>query len=100
VPTPDADTGPNNLQNFPEMTSAVLMGNTLQVAYAVPSESANSPYPLRIEFFKADAGGTQGQTFLGSDTYSSPQNGAAVSIILNPAISLVPGDKILATATD
>jgi hypothetical protein len=45
----DADSGPNNLQNFPEISSAVLNETTLTLAYIVPSTATNSAYPLRVE---------------------------------------------------
>src|SRR5206468_2584916 len=33
TPTQDADTGPNNLQNFPEISSATLSGGQLTIIY-------------------------------------------------------------------
>src|SRR5205823_2597161 len=96
----DADTGANNLQNFPEFSSANLTtSGFLTVAYQVPSDPANSTYPLRVEFFKADSAG-QGQTFLGFDTYDSATASALKTVTLQPSVALVPGDKIVATATD
>ena len=53
----DGDTGANNLQNWPVMTAATLTGGSLNVIYSVPSLAANSAYPLRVEFFKADSDG-------------------------------------------
>ena len=66
----DGDTGPNNLQNFPEMTQSQRQNNgDLSVTYAVPSVAPNSAYPLRIEFFKASGG--QGKTFISAQTYGA-----------------------------
>ncbi|HEY2413676.1 MAG TPA: hypothetical protein VGI40_15610 [Pirellulaceae bacterium] len=96
----DADNGPNKLQNFPEISSATAVVGQLAVTYAVPSDPSNSQYPLRIEFFKADDGGTQGQTFVGSDTYTAAQAGVESSVTFTPAIAVAAGDKIVATATD
>src|SRR5207253_2266098 len=63
VPLPndpgDGDSGPNNLQNFPEFISAALISNgTLLITYKVDSAPANSNYGsngLYIEIFKADS---------------------------------------------
>jgi uncharacterized repeat protein (TIGR01451 family) len=98
--TGDADTGANKLQNFPVLSSAILTtSGFLAVTYRVPSDTANSAYPLRIEFFKADSTG-QGQTFLGFDNYDSASANALKTITLQPAVAVGPGDKFVATATD
>ncbi len=122
----DADTGPNNLQNYPEITDSSIDGNgDLIVAYFVDSQAENSDYGtdgltgLRVEFFKADAQG-QGQSFLGSDQYTvadhdslalgarrigqqDPSFAAGVkSVNLGNAAALGfgPGDEVTATASD
>jgi parallel beta-helix repeat protein len=101
VPTPDADDGANHLQNFPEMSSVLLVsGQTIAVSYAVPSLATNSTYPLRVEFFKADSRGDQGQTFLGFNTYRAADAGETKTAIFTAAATLLLGDKIVATATD
>ena len=66
----DPDTGPNKLQNFPVIQTAVLSGANLNITYAVPSVSPNSAFPLTVEFFIADGLVRQGKTYLGSDTYA------------------------------
>lgn len=66
----DADSGPNNLQNYPEIiTTDFAGGNQVEIIYEVPSEPANSAYPITVEFFGADNG--QGKTYLGTDTYTT-----------------------------
>ncbi len=55
---------------------------------------------LRVEFFKADADGREGQTFLGFDTYTSLEATTNKLISFSPEFPLAPGDKIVATATD
>ncbi|TPV35933.1 T9SS type A sorting domain-containing protein [Paucihalobacter ruber] len=66
----DADTGPNNLQNYPEIISIDFSGgNQVEISYEVPSDPANSAYPITVEFFGADNG--QGKTYLGTDTYTT-----------------------------
>jgi hypothetical protein len=92
----DPDTGPNQLQNHPEMTAAVLGGTTLTISYSVPSAIANSTYPLSVEFFLADAAGREGQVYLGGESYAAP---GADSVALTVS-GLSPGQFIVATATD
>ncbi len=96
----DADLGPNNLQNFPEITVAGVAGGTLTIEYAVPSTTANSAYPLRVEFFKADADGQEGMTFLGFDTYTPAESTLVKSVSFTPSAAVTVGDRIVATATD
>jgi CSLREA domain-containing protein len=92
----DPDTGTNNGQNFPEMASAVLSNGTLSITYSVPSATVNSAYPLAVEFFLADADGQEGQTYVGTHSYTSP--GAAAASFAQCCIPL--GVRIVATATD
>jgi hypothetical protein len=92
----DADSGPNRLQNFPEMTAAVLNGGTLTISYSVPSSTTNSTYPLAIEFFLGDTDNQEGQTYLGSHSYTSP--GATTASLDQCCIPF--GVRVVATATD
>jgi hypothetical protein len=92
----DADTGPNRLQNFPEMTTAVLSGGNLTIDYSVPSVAPNSVFPLSVEFFLADVDGQEGQTFLGGKSYDTPGTDTAVLTV----DGLSAGQRIVATATD
>jgi hypothetical protein len=92
----DPDTGPNQLQNFPVMTSAVLSGTTLTISYSVSSSIANSAYPLAVEFFRADADGQEGQTYLGGKAYLAP-GGDTVALTVS---GVSPGQLVVATATD
>jgi exo-beta-1,3-glucanase (GH17 family) len=92
----DADTGTNNGQNFPELASAVLSGQTLSIAYSVPSSTANSAYPLAVEFFLADADGQEGQTYLGGESYPAPGSDSVALTVSG----LSAGQRVVATATD
>ncbi|MCA9425308.1 MAG: right-handed parallel beta-helix repeat-containing protein, partial [Candidatus Omnitrophica bacterium] len=93
----DPDTGPNNHQNFPVITSASLTG-TLDIAYSVDSLNTNSAYPLTAEFFLTDIDGEEGRTYIGSDEYADGAGMRTASI--NPASAVSPGDRIVATVTD
>ena len=112
-PTPndpgDADTGPNKLQNFPDLTDAFInnSGNLL-VIYSVDTNPGNASYPMRVEIFAADAEKEEGQTFLDADTYDGADyNGCgappcAKTFNLGNAVvfGVVVGDYLVATATD
>jgi CSLREA domain-containing protein len=101
TPSQDADTGPNQLQNFPVISYATRDAGNLKLIYKVPSAPANSTYPLRVEFFLADANG-QGKTFLGFDTFLDTDFAATAgkTITLTAAAPIKVFDKIVATATD
>ena len=101
----DADAGPNNVQNTPEITASTLVGDQLTVSYEVDTAPANAAYPLRIEFFRA-LDGAGGAAFLGSDTYTEADHGGcgaapcAKTVTVTPAAALVLTDLLTATATD
>ena len=93
----DADLGPNNLQNFPVITSVMGSGTLYIATYSVPSSVANSAYPMRVEFFRADANMQEGKEFLGADVYAAP----GVKTFTFPAgTAFLFGDRVVATATD
>ena len=100
----DGDTGPNNLQNYPVLNSAVIDTNgDLMVYYSVDSLPANSTYPIAIEFFKADSAASgEGQSLLGG-VYGASLNSPGVGSVnlgnaANLGVSL--GDSLVATASD
>lgn len=96
----DSDAGPNNLQNHPLLVSAGLIGQTLTMRFSVPSAATSAAYPLRIEFFRADAQGQEGQAFLGFVDYGTASENAEISASFFSAAFIADGDKIVATATD
>ncbi len=97
----DIDSGPNRLQNFPDISVADLIGNTLSLTYSVSSNSAHSAYPLRVEFFLADGSGFEGQTFLGADSYTVLEALGTATVMLDvTGMGVSGGSKIVATATD
>jgi Leucine-rich repeat (LRR) protein len=97
----DPDIGGNRLQNFPEFSGiAVLNAGQVTITYKVPSVSPNATYPLRIEFFRADAGSRQGRTYLGFDTYVPAEANTNKTLTFTPFTPLALGDRIVATATD
>ncbi len=95
----DADGSPNHFQNFPEITSAAHVSGILALRYRVDSTTANSAYPLTIEWFIADsAAGGEGRTLIHRHTYDTPQ--IFTNITFTPGIAVNEGDPIVATATD
>ncbi len=93
----DTDTGANNLQNFPVITS-ISNGDTVE---GTLNSMPNTEYTL--EFFSNAAcdpsGFGEGQTFVGSTVVTTNGSGNA-SFALTLATSVDLGDFITATATD
>ena len=100
----DSDVGANNLQNYPTLESASLLSGDLVIGYSVPSATSNSAYlpgGLTIEFFLADGVDGEGQTYLGSDTYTEADATNFKTTTLDVlGFSVAPGDPVVATATD
>ena len=97
----DADTGPNNLQNFPLLTSATLGGGQTTIAGSLNSAPDTT---FRLEFFASAAadpsGHGEGQTFLGTQDVMTDGSG---NVAFNVVLPLLPpaGQTVLsATATD
>jgi trimeric autotransporter adhesin len=97
-PAPDADTGANDLQNFPVLTSAALAPGVLSVEGTLTS-APNTPY--QIELFSNPPGEALARTFLGS--FSVTTNAAGVALfaetVTSPPLPAI-GDSITATATN
>jgi len=91
----DGDTGPNNLMNFPELTSARATPGKLIVQALIDTQN---PRQVRVEFFAnstADPTGYgEGEIFLGTAT---PNTKGKFTATLSP---VSPGMWISATATD
>ena len=94
----DADTGPNNLQNFPVVTLAEATGGSLIGAF----NSAPSTI-FRVEFFSNTAadpfGNGEGQTFLGHIDLITDGNGDADFALMSP-LPMTAGHFVSVTATD
>lgn len=104
----DGDTGPNNLQNFPEIQSADYdeEADEVTVTYLVDTDPANAAYPLDVDFYQADADREEGKVVLGTDTYSeSDYNGCGSppcekTFVFTSSEPVTHADFLLATATD
>jgi Domain of unknown function (DUF4394)/Calx-beta domain/Domain of unknown function (DUF4214) len=96
----DADTGGNNLQNYPFVTSASSAGGTTTITGTLNSTPSTS---FRIEFFASTAqnfsGFGEGETFIGSTTVSTDASGNA-TFSANIGSATPTGQFITATATN
>jgi hypothetical protein len=97
----DLDTGANELQNFPTLTSATSAGGVTNIVGIVDSTMNTS---FRVEFFSSPScdtsGNGQGETFIGAATISTPVSSCVANINVNFAVSVPGGSVITATATD
>ena len=96
----DVDTGPNNLQNFPVLTSAVSSGGTTTIQGSLNS-TANTVF--RVEFFSTSScdlpsNHGEGETFLGSTSVTTVGNNATINVVL--PVTILPGRVVTSTATD
>ena len=101
----DADEGPNHLQNFPVITAANVVSQTISGTLNTTPNS--SPQVYTIEFFanaSCDTSGHgEGKTYLGSLTTSATDNNGDVTPFtfnVPPDSPISGGDIITATATD
>lgn len=95
----DQDVGPNNLQNFPVLNSAILSGSATIVRGSMNSKASSS---YTIEFFSNTScdpsGNGEGQTFLGSTLVLTDGSGNATINGSLPSVAV--GLSVTATATD
>jgi titin len=96
----DGDTGPNNHQNYPVLTSVITNGVSTTISGTLNS-TPNTTF--RLEFFSNSAadplGYGEGESFIGTTSVTTDGTGD-VSFSINLPISLSPGDYVSATATD
>jgi uncharacterized repeat protein (TIGR01451 family) len=94
----DADTGPNNLQNFPVVGSAVQSGAAINVTLSLNSSSGVNANFFVFDVYKTDAATTGTAEYLGSSGCFGGNvfSNATFSV---GAGSTAIGDAIVATAT-
>ena len=98
----DADTGANEGQNFPVITSAVASGGNTTITGSLNS-TPNTLFAL--DFYSNPAclgrpqGYYEGKTYLGSDQVTTDVNGNAPFNVVLP-VGIDPADRVVATATD
>jgi CSLREA domain-containing protein len=93
----DVDTGANNLQNYPVLTSVKINGGSTTIMGSLNSH-ANTIY--RLEFFSNTvvdpSGFGEGQTFIGSTNVTTDGSGNIAFNIVVPQVAFA----VTATATD
>ncbi|HEU4888334.1 MAG TPA: hypothetical protein VFV49_10630, partial [Thermoanaerobaculia bacterium] len=97
--TGDADTGPNNLQNYPDISSAQITGvTTLDVTLSLDSSGGVNANFFVIDIYKADGSSpSQAAEYLGA-------SGCLAGVLTNQVVtvplgSVTVGSQIVATAT-
>ena len=95
-------TGPNGLQNFPEITSADYNPETgeVTVAYRVDTDPSYAGYPIAVDVYLSD--GSEGRAYLGTNSYAEADftSGSDKVFTFAPAASIAAEDSLVATATD
>ena len=96
----DVDTGPNNLQNYPVLTSAISGGGSTNIQGSLNSAPSTT---FRVEFFdnaQCDPfNNGEGQTFIGSANIPTAANCTGPINVTLP-VNVQAGHVITATATD
>jgi CSLREA domain-containing protein len=96
----DGDTGPNNLQNFPEITSATTSSSTGETKIDMFLDTVPiSAFDIRFYSNPRDTG--EGKTFIGQlEGVTTNSNGTASINDFVTTKSVLVGQSITATATD
>jgi hypothetical protein len=98
----DADDGANHLMNYPDVNRVAYNGgfNVVAVEYVISSDDTIVSYPLTVDVYLADdASSGEGKTFIGSQTYLTP-NDLALFDIDATSFSWDPTDVLVLTTTD
>ena len=97
----EPDAGPNNLQNYPVLTSASGVGDgKITIAGTLDSTpSTKKKKTFTIQFFSNPQGEGGGKTFLGQTTAKTDSQGEA-SFTFETTKPVPDRDEITATATD
>lgn len=91
----DGDTGANNLQNTPVITSAKTVSGTTTIKGKLNS-TANRTYTIQL--FSNPSGTNEGKKFIGQKSITTDGSGNR-SFTFSPAKSVAVGQTITATAT-
>ena len=91
----DADSGPNNLQNFPVISSAKTSSTATTISARLNS-GVNTPYI--VQFFSNPAGGGEGKKFIVQKTLTTTVDGLR-TFSFSQVAPVLAGQNITATAT-
>ena len=96
----DSDTGANNLQNFPIITSTMAAGGSTNVKGSLNSSASSS---FNLDFYRNSAcdpsGNGEGEHFIGSTLVTTDASGNA-NFDITFAVSTGASEVLTATATD
>jgi hypothetical protein len=92
----DSDTGANNLQNKPVITSAKTVSGKTTISGKLGS---NPNRTFKVEFFSNPEGTDEGKTFVGQKSVTTDGSGSA-NFSFSPASKVALGQNITARATD
>lgn len=96
----DTDFGPNNIQNFPVLTKAVVVGSSTRVIGTLNSQASTT---YQLDFYSSDAcdpsGHGEGQTYLGAATVPTDASCNASFDVTLP-VAANPQGRVTATATN
>ena len=99
VATCDPDTGPNNLQNFPVLTSVNSAGGSTTIMGSLDSTASTN---FTVQFFSnaaCDGTNGEGRTFIGETTVMTSGSCSATINTLLP-VTVLGSEIVTATATD
>lgn len=91
----DGDTGANDLQNFPVLSSAANVSGFTNIQGTLNS-TPNSTFT--VQFFKNPSGTDEGKTFLGETSVTTNSSGNK-SFVFGASPQVPQGERITATAT-
>lgn len=96
----DADSGPNELLNFPYFTSYVLAGTGDSADFAVTLDTPNlsSNYPVEVELYWAFE--DEPSVYLGSMSCALPNSPCLDTIVFPPGVVLTPNHVVLGVVVD
>jgi hypothetical protein len=98
--TGDGDAGPNDLQNFPVLSSATSVSGSTSINGTLNSRPSST---FTIDFYSSavcdSSGFGEGATPIGSTTVTTDSEGN-VSFAITLGVGLAAGNQITATATD
>ena len=93
----DTDEGTNDLQNKPNLTSALTSSGTTTIKGSLNS---NPNQTFTLEFFRNASGANEGKIFLGQKSVSTGSNCTTGTFTFIPSQAVSAGPTITATATD
>lgn len=101
----DVDEGANRLQNHPDLGAAVLddAADEILVSVGLPLDSAQTVFPVDLDFYVADADGEEGAIWIGrlsTEGTDGPREILSLPFPETAAQLAALGGRILAAATD